>query len=50
MRDIQTEEYRESAEADTVPEKRGFPVYRILFGIQLVSMAIIVAAAKGWLN
>ena len=46
MTDIQTVEYREHG----VPEKRGFPVYRVLLAIQAVSILIVIVAAKGWIN
>ena len=45
MQDIQTVEYKEHG----VPEKRGFPVYRVLLAIQAVSIAIIFIASKGWI-
>ena len=53
MQDIQTVEYREfigDTRAEEVPLQRGFPVYRILFAIQLVSIAIVFVASKGWIN
>ena len=46
MQDIQTVEYKEHG----VPERRGFPVYRILLAIQAVSILIVIVAAKGWIN
>ena len=27
-----------------------FPIYRVLFGIQLISMGVVYAAAAGWIN
>ncbi len=53
MPDIQTVDYQEFAgdtRADTVPAKRGFPVYRTLLAIQAVSILIVIVAAKGWIN
>lgn len=48
MQEAITVEYREQTQA---PEKRsGFPTYRVLFGIQLISMGVIYAASAGWLN
>ena len=52
MPDIQTVEYREfigDTREEAVPQRRGFPVYRVLFSIQLICMAIVFAAAKGWI-
>jgi hypothetical protein len=31
-----------------MPEKTGFPVYRTLFAVQLISVLIVLAAALGW--
>ena len=52
MQDIQTVDYREfigDTKEAAVPQRRGFPVYRTLFGIQLICALIVAAAAKGWL-
>ena len=47
MPDITTVEYREYTNEPKT--QRGFPLYRVLFGIQLAAMATVYAAAKGWI-
>lgn len=52
MQDIQTVEYKEyhsEPETPAAPLYRSFPVYRVLFGIQLAAIATVYAAAQGWL-
>lgn len=50
MTDVQTVEYREiPGETRTQQRSQGFPVYRILFGIQAVALFVVFAAAKGWI-
>jgi hypothetical protein len=52
VQDIQTVDYREfigDTRTEAVPEKRGFPVYRILFAIQAICIGIVFVAAKGWI-
>ena len=53
MPDIQTVDYQEFAgdtRTEEVPQKRAFPVYRVLLAIQAVSILIVIVAAKGWIN
>ena len=53
MPDIQTVDYQEfigDTREAAVPQKRGFPVYRMLLAIQAVSIFIVFIAAKGWIN
>ena len=53
VQDIQTVDYREfigDTRAQEVPQKRAFPLYRVLFAIQAVSIFIVFIAAKGWIN
>lgn len=53
MPDIQTVDYQEfigDTREATVPQKRSFPVYRVLLAIQAVSIFIVFIASKGWIN
>lgn len=47
MNEIQTVEFREE---DSVQPTKQFPVYPVLFGIQIICLGVVYAAAKGWLN
>lgn len=50
MQDVTTVEFRETERGPAVMRRRGFPIYGILFAIQLISIGIIYATASGWIN
>lgn len=49
MQDVTTVEYREEPAGPAV-YRSGFPIYRTLFAIQLISIGVIYATAAGWIN
>lgn len=55
MNEVTEVKFTEIAEGNEITRQqaKGFHVpliYKILFAVQFISMSIIVAAAKGWLN